>query len=1200
MSKKNWTPEQLEAITTKYRTNGESCNLLLGAAAGSGKTAVLVERVIQKLIPEDITKSIDVDKLLIVTFTNAAAREMAERINAALSDELEAAIAAGDDERKKIIKKQQLLLSVSDITTIDAFCLKLLREHFNILGIEPDFSIADEAQAQLLSEEAMEELFSELYDANDEEFINLLCLYGSSRSDSGLSDLIRSIYKFTRSIPYPMKWLSEKVEELKCEQGLFNTPWFKRGLADCKTRVADAYSYAKKGLEMMCGTEYIDTFIAQNPPQKKVPVYDAWKSYYNAFYSDYIFLRDIQDADFDGLSSALSQYRAARLARLDSKSDSEKDFLKNLREKIRSSISLAKIFVSSPAEDTVSLSAEKLYPIALSILRLTEEYDKLFMQKKLAKNILEFHDAEQLCAVLLSENPDIAKALQDKYSEILMDEYQDTSMLQEEIFKYVTNGSNLFMVGDMKQSIYRFRSSDPTIFKSKSDAYSLEKDSADKKIILSKNFRSRSEVLQSVNDIFEAIMTEAAGELNYDKEQRLYFGNETYKQANKSYISECHIIEAPPSEYEFEDEDEEDFTNHALEARLVAAQINKLKAEHFKVRDGDTYRDIENRDIVILMSSFKAAAETYIAELLSAGIECFVESSGYFERNEIRLMLALLKTICNPYSDIPLLGVMRSPIAAFTDDELVLIRKCKKGRFFSAVKELIYLNASGKLTDEELIKTAEKTSKFYSDLSRWRRYSRYMSSDKLLWTLYEETDFYAFAGAMHGGEEAQANLRLLFERAKQYEAGGFEGLFNFVKYIERIQEKDTDLSSAKLVGEGHNVVRIMTIHKSKGLEFPVVFITGGGKRFNKRSDESRVLLHKDYGIAMDYIDFENSLRFETPAVSVFKSIRNTEQTSEEIRKLYVALTRAKEKLYFIGTVSGNVDKSGKSGGTRAKERWQSYLTNGKAEFLPADVLAASGFIDWVAPVAIASDSWSFDLTSFSKITLPEAETESQEQEQTETTIDITHILDFKYPYAEISDLPTKVSVSELKAEHETVINPMPQFMQEKRPDGAYYGTAVHKVMQNLVPKQDMDEAYIKAAVDKLVLQKIMTKTEADLINPQKILLFYQSDIGRRIMSSKKVYREQPFELLFPAKYIYPELENADGESIMLQGVIDCFFEEDDGIVLVDYKTDHYKDISEIHEKYDKQLELYRYALEKITEKNVKDTFIYLFFDNNVV
>lgn len=1189
MSKRNWTPDQLDAIKTKYRKNGESCNLLLSAAAGSGKTAVLVERVIQKILPKDDASGIDIDKLLIVTFTNAAAREMSDRIAAALSAELENALKDGNTKKVKLIKRQQLLLGISQITTIDSFCLRLIREHFNVLGIEPDFTIADTSQAEILSEEALDELFSQLYDENNEDFLHLLSVYASSRSDSGLSDLVRHIYNFTRAIPYPMDWLYQKVDQLKCPNGIFETLWFKDGFASCKKALDDAITFAEKGLYMMCETHDLDGFIANNPPEKNVPVYDEWKAYYKAFYYDYVLLRELQNADFKRISWLLGDFSFSSLARLDSKSDEEKGILKALRERVKSAISKAKEFVLFDTTETEKQMREILYPTALALAGLVEKYDDLFTKKKLEKNILEFHDAEQFTAKLLSENPDIAQLVKEKYDEILMDEYQDTSLLQEEIFRHVTRGNNLFMVGDMKQSIYRFRNSDPTIFKAKSDAYEMAEDAQDRKIVLSMNFRSRREVLDSVNDIFEAIMSEEAGELDYDETQRLYCGNDGYQNVNPSYKSHCFIIESPDSDYE--SEDDEDVTNPAIEARLVAEEINKLKREHFKIFDGKNYRDIQNRDIVILMSSFKYSADSYMAELQNAGIDCFAESSGYFERSEVVTMLALLKTLCNPYSDIPLLAVMRSPIGNFNDDELATIRTFKKGNFFGAVKEI---SQNGN-TEKEL---SDKATAFITKLNRWREYSRYMSSDKLLWQLYEESDFYAYSGAIPDGEEAQANLRLLFERAKQYESGGFEGLFNFVRYMEHVEQKDTDLSSAKLVGESHNVVRIMTIHKSKGLEFPVVFITGGGKRFNKSSGDGRVLLHKDLGVAPEFVDTDAGFRAETMQRAVFKSVANAEQVSEEIRKLYVATTRAKEKLYFVATVSGNTDKSGRSGLEKAMDTWKSMISDGNAVFTANEVLSASGFADWVAPVAICSENWDFTAINHTEIGssyFDDGTTEIDEAPQ----FDPVKILSYTYPYKDVSFLPTKVSVSELKAKSETVIVPKPAFLSEKVQSGASYGTTLHKLMQYITPTKDLSRDDVSSQIDELVSKKILTQSESKAVNPDKIIGFYSSNLGKRIMTSKKVYREQPFEVEIDVSLAYPDVSGTD-EKILLQGVIDCFFEEDDGLVLVDYKTDRYNDMSEIHEKYDRQLELYKYALEKITKKTVKESYIYLFSTDSFV
>ncbi len=1186
MSKTQWTPSQLEAITTKYRTNGESCNLLVGAAAGSGKTAVLVERIIRKLIPEDISKAVDIDKLLVVTFTNAAASEMSERISAALTRELE---SASDNRRKQLIKRQQLLLSASDITTIDAFCMKLVRSNFNLLDIDPGFSIADGAQASLLSDEAMEEIFSERYDAEDQDFINLLCLYASGRSDEGLAKLVRHIHQFISSIPNPISWLYEKVEELKYENGIENSLWFQKGFADCKDEIDFAITTAKKGLKLMY-PEMTDTLPL---PKAGNSPFNDWKSYYRAFYNDYMFLTSLTDSTPDKCAQLVKDFSFTSLTALKSQPEELKDILKQLRATVKKSVAKISLFLSISTEAATEQSATLLYPAIKSLTQLVEQYDTRFNEKKRKRNILEFSDIEQLTSKLLRENAEVAEEIRSRYDEILMDEYQDTSALQDEIFKNLSNGSNLFMVGDMKQSIYRFRGSDPSIFKEKNDLYINEEDAENRKIILSKNFRSRSEVLDSINTVFKAIMTEKAGELDYDSDQYLYLGNTGYTKVNPSNKSECCLIQIPQKD----DDPTAEFSRAQLEARFVASEINRLKSQHFKVRDGDSVRDIENRDVVILTSSHKNEADIYISELNAQGIECFAESLDYFERNEIRLMTALFKIINNPLCDIPLIGILRSPIAAFTDDQLVIIRKAAKGRFYTAMKALVQMKSNGDLADEEQLYIAEKVEDFLTNLNRWRNYARYMPSDKLIWTLYEETDFYAFAGAMHGGEEAQANLRLLFDRAKQYENNGFQGLFNFIKYIEQMETRSADLSSAKLVSAGHNVVRLMTIHKSKGLEFPVVFLAGGAKKLNYQQNETRLLLHRKYGIAADYIDFENSYRTETPAKSIVKSVIIGEQASEEIRKLYVALTRAKEKLYFVAAIPASQDES-----ITGVEKFlsKSEAKIGENGIIPPEsVLSATSFADWVVPVAGFSDNWLLRTLDHNMLA-PADKSATSSDTITDKDIDIDYILDFEYKYKEISDLPTKLSVSEIKSKTSADIKPMPEFLKEKRPNGTYYGTAMHTVLQNLIPSAGMDTEYVERAIKQMLLDEALTSDEAALINPEKILKFYNSPIGQRIMNAPKVHREQSFELPVPAEYLYPQLENPEKETILLQGIIDCWFEEDGAIVLVDYKTDSYRDISEIHEKYDIQLELYQYALEQITHKKVKEKYIYLFFDNSVI
>ncbi|MDD6214536.1 MAG: helicase-exonuclease AddAB subunit AddA [Firmicutes bacterium] len=1199
MSKTQWTAAQSEAITTKYRKNGESCNILVNAAAGSGKTAVLVERIIQKLIPPDISKSIDIDKLLVVTFTNSAAAEMEERIRCALSSELDKASANGDSERRKVIRRQQLLLGSADITTIDAFCLRLIRANFNLLGIDPNFSIADSSQTAILADEAMEELFSQLYDEGDEEFLNLLCLYASSRSDDGLASLVQYIHRFTRSIPTPFDRLDEMAEDLLCADGIQNTAWFKKGFVLCRRNISDLQKLVNQGLSIMLGHDFSEQFLHDNPPEKSVPAFDEWRSYYRAFYAYYFMFKDCSEADFDTLSRLISSFSYPALSALKSKDDEIKDRLKAIIASIKAIYPQIKDFVCNPLADIQAQSREKLYPVARALINLVKKFDNLYYEKKSRKNILEFYDIEQLALALLTEHEEVSKELQDKYTEILMDEYQDTNALQEEIFKHISDGRNMFMVGDMKQSIYRFRSSDPIIFKRKNDLYKNEPDSENRKIILSQNFRSRNEVLQGINDVFSAIMSEQAGELDYDDEQRLYLGNTTYQNQNQSYSCECCIIQGAPTD-SLQDENEEPSQRTELEARFIAAKINELKRLHYKVRDKDGYRDIENRDIVILMSSHKAAADIYTAEFSEAGIECFVESKGYFEKNEIRLMISLLKIISNPYNDIPLLGVLRSPIASFTDDELVTIRRCKRGKFYGALKELVSLYEQSEIVAEDEIKTAEKAKKFCENLSRWRNYSRFMSSDRFIWTLYEETDFYAFAGAMCDGEESQANLRLLFERAKQYESNGFQGLFNFVKYLENLEKrKDSDLSSAQLIGEGYNVVRIMTIHKSKGLEFPVVFIAGGGKTFNNQTDDSRIILHKDLGFGMDYIDFENSYRVETLHKRIVKSAMNAEFVSEEIRKLYVAMTRAKEKLFFVATVSGEKSASEKITGLKKRiEKWKSVTTDGRADFSVLDVLSAKGFVDWIAPVAMTSENWNFSTINFDELSPSAADTDKTEK-TSKIEINIEHLLEFAYPYRDIVNLPTKASVSDFKQLQSINANPLPAFLSENRnATGISYGNALHIIMENFRPKSEVSEKDVCIAVSDMVQHGLLSADDASRIAPEKIAAFYRSDLGKRVLASPHVYREQAFEVNVPASLLYPVASKK--ETILVQGVIDCWFEEEGEIVLIDYKTDRYSDTSEIHEKYDAQLKLYSYALKKIRQKPIKNAYFYLFFDNNVI
>ena len=1228
MNKRSWTPEQEQAIYAKWINEEKTKrgNILVNAAAGSGKTAVLVERIIRKLIPsEDNEEVCDVNRLLVVTFTNAAAGEMQERVSQALSKELAGAAAEGDFKKQKILKRQLSLLSGADITTIDSFCLKTIRSYFHLLNIDPDFTIMDSGELELMKDDAMELLFEKMYEENNTGFINLICIYTDGRDDRNLAQKIKQIYEFIQSFPKPYEWLAEKAEMFS-EKGC--SAWINEALKKAKMCAAAGMDYLRQAAGIIIETSVgedgdIEEVMEKMPPHEENEIYLSWGTYYTAVYDEYFNLKKIYEArDWEEIYK-LSQTQYIDLRKkadyvnkdMQIKDKELKERVKNLRNRARDEAMRegVKKYIAMPLEELTDMVSRKLSGTVSALAELTVRFGEIYMDMKSEKNVMEFSDIEHLCLKLFLEHEEVRREFCERYEEILMDEYQDSNRLQEEIFKSISRGDNMFMVGDMKQSIYRFRSSDPTIFKEKSDTYEKDEHSPNRKIILSKNFRSRSRVLESINDIFEKIMSEAAGGIDYDADQRLNAGDMSYKDVNGDYRSECIVIE------EKGEEDEYILDKTRLEARVIAAKIREMKQTGFKVRDVEkvsfadplsgevksetktVYRDLKNKDITIIMSSYKGVADIYTDELSKAGIECFAESDGYFERNEIKLVMALLKIIGNPYQDIPLLGVMRSPIFGFSDDDLVNIRLSQEGYIYSAVRKLAEDGQSGNISDTAVLKTAKKAGDFIARLEKWRGYVKYMASDKLLWTLYEETGLYGFVGALYGGEEAQANLRLLFERAKKYEKTGYKGLFNFVRYISLLKKKSEDLSTAPMVTQNHDVVRVMTIHKSKGLEFPVVFLAGAGKRFNLRDTSGDILMHRNMGFGLDYIDFEKSIKISNVTKTIIADMIRNESISEEIRKLYVALTRAKEKLIVTATVAGK-KKNGRGGASELEEKWKE--TN---SFTSGGVLACSSFIEWIAPAAVNSPgNWIYRNVLYSEGAQGEmTEQESGIEKKAESGVDVERFMKYKYPYENSSDIPSKVSVSQLKkglqnrAEDTVQMIPEPEFLKpEKKVKGAARGTVIHYVMQKLPLARNIDEEYVKRFVEKLEETGRLLKEEAEALDCTAIAGFYNSPLGKRILKSGEVYREVPFETEISADMI-DESYPAD-EKVILQGIIDCYFEEDGEYVLVDYKSDYYSNIEEICEKYTMQLNLYADAIEKITKKRVKNKYLYLFFGDNVV
>ena len=1221
-----WTDDQEKAIYSKWRNpeKSESANVLVNAAAGSGKTAVLVERIINKL-SSDISSPdyCDADSLLVVTFTNAAAREMQQRITDALSKKYTEAIEDGNEVLARQLKNQLSKIHMADIITIDTFCLKTVRSYFHLLDIDPDFKIGDSPECEMLKDDVLEELFEEYY--SDEEFIGLVCMFSESRDDSGLAKLIKKIFDFTRSQPDPQGWMAEKLELLKLDRE--QSPYYQIIKKTANDYIYSAIEIYKSMLNAMINTVVgsdlnrseteIEEFIKNNQPETPNDLHYSFEMLYKIAYNEYFFVKSLKNCDWNYLAESVKNFEFTAMNKAVDLRDKEKKItdseitepLKEKRGEAKSIIvdKIAPLFAFDTNEIS-RITNDYIYPTIKSLVKFCNLFEELYYRKKDSKNILEFSDVEHLCLELLTKYPEIAEEMRERYTEILMDEYQDSNALQEAIFATISRGDNRFTVGDMKQSIYRFRSSDPDIFKRKIDISQKDFSALNQKVVLSKNFRSRPEVIDGINSVFEKVMSESVGGIEYDNDQRLYCGDENYEQKNEGICGgnkcECFVI----LKDENSQSDDESISDVVLEARFIAKKIREMYDSKYKVRikrkprydensnlvnDGEyDYRPVEFGDFAILMSSCKNVAKIYQKELAECGINCLAKTGGYFDRQEIKLMTALLKLINNPYNDIPLIASLRSPVFSFTDDELCQVRINSYDSFYDAVK----------MTAKKDKPIGEKCRLFLEKLSHWRYLSKVMPVNKLIWYLYENTCVYDFAQAVYGAEAA-TNLRLLFTRAKDYENSGYRGLFNFIRYIDIIKKKETDLTSAVIAGDESNAVKLMTVHKSKGLEFPVVFLAGASKKFNREDLKGRLFLHKDLGFGLDYINYEKSFFAPSLQKNALKIKISEDMTSEEMRKLYVALTRAKEKLIVTGVAEPKADNTFIDTVPKKYKSWANAMGEDN-RLKKSYARSAEGFLDWIAPAAMADNkNWNFEIIEYSKAAeLYLGGIEECDEISDKEKSGIIRINEYAYPYIKSTGLPVKLSVTELKNAHITnSITPMvrmPEFLQERKElNGAQKGTALHYVMQSFVPFDGMDKDSICECISRLVRDNELTQEEADTVSPQAVLDFYSSPLGQRIMKSKRVVREASFELEIFASSVY---DVDDDSKILLQGVIDCYFYEGDEIVIVDYKTDYYEDINEIKEKYALQLQYYKLAIEKICKKTVKNSYFYLFFTKSVI
>ena len=1205
----NWTKEQEQAI---YKNKS---NILVAAAAGSGKTAVLVERIINKIINEHV----DIDKILVVTFTNAAASEMRERIFNAIYKKID---ESEDDAEIQNLQRQITLINKASICTIDSFCLDVIRNNFFETNISPNFRIADNNEIELLKQEVLDEFFEEKYEEKNQDFQELIKTYTSYRDDTPLKDLILKIFIYISSSPYPRKWLKTQIEKFNLEDeniDFSETQWGKILLDEMKE-------------------ELTDDIAILNDEAKKLSVEKDLLIFQKTLENDSYELQTLL-ANLDNWDKAYTVANRVEFIKWPVKrGDSlEKDNAKNVRDSVKKKFNTKKdkIFVSTSKEAIDDIN--EMHKLLVKLENLIYEFEDRFTGKKKERNILDFSDVEHLALdILVAEKEDgthtrteVAKKYQNRFNEIAIDEYQDSNLVQEYILTSVSNGNNIFMVGDVKQSIYKFRQARPELFLDKYKKYNLnESNNYGLKIQLFKNFRSRENILDLTNLIFKNIMSYELGEIDYTKEEYLNLGakwDET-KLKNEVDIIDVNdegenIEESDVQIDDDENEENENIEDIELEAKFVAKKIRGLVNSKFQIYDlkSQNYRNIKYRDIAILIRSTKGKAPIFEKELMENDIPVYSDmSSEYIDSIEIQTILALLKIIDNPIQDIPLVTVMRSSIGKFTDNELVEIRLAdRNSNFYEALQK-------AKLSVSEELK--EKIDEFLNQLQKWREEQEYLSLDELIWQIYEDTGFLNYMGILPNGELRQANLRMLFERAKSYESASFKGLFNFIRFIERLSLSSGDMSSAKMIGENDDVVRIMSIHKSKGLEFPIVFLVSTSSKFNLMDLNMDILLDQDLGIGVKYIDYDKQIKYDTLTKLAIKEKALNSTISEEMRILYVALTRAKEKIYIVGK-SKDFEKQ--------KQKIYDELDIYKNEKInPILIKKHQNYLEWLLLVYyhdFEKMKEILDVNVYKKSDLIKSLKPEEKQEidlfrlLEENSKDVTdeeiaklkNELEFTYKYKSSTTIPSKTSITAIAHKdiekikstvitEEEYLNPIqsddeneiefetPKFLSddEEKITAGKRGTIIHLIMKNLDFSKEYQLKDIEDLVETLKNKEIITGKEADSVDKNQILQFTKSEIWNELKNAKSYYKEEPFYINVPAK----EIEDTDSnENILAQGIIDLYYiTAEDKLVLLDYKTDLVKSGEEdiLINRHKDQLLLYRDALENSLNRKVDKIYIY--------
>lgn len=1244
---RKWSSAQLKAIEERGK------NLLVAAAAGSGKTSVLVERIIRRILQGET----DVDRLLVVTFTKAAAAEMRERIEAALAQEIDKGAASPRLER------QMALLSNASISTLHAFCQEVIRRNFAAIDLDPKFRLVNDQEKILLQQEVLEEVFEKKYEEAQDGFLSFVADYGTERGDEALYAMVLRLYAFSCSQPFPLLWLDSLAErfELSDDRQLLETSWAKPVLAKISFVLEGSLATLERLIEKSASLGYEACHVALEADEQILKD----------------LLAALAEGDWEKLRQAFSSYSHARMSFPRGMDEDEKEVAKRLftlpRDRMKQDLKRLKekYFHSTEAEILDDLRA--LSGVAHVIVDLVKTFAAAFQAAKKERGIVDFNDLEHFALAVLRDDaapagelrPSAqALALREKYEEVMVDEYQDTNGVQEAILSLIVREDNLFTVGDVKQSIYRFRLADPQLFLKKHREYpTLGKMYA--RIDLSENYRSRAGVLAAVNWLFSQVMTPEAMELLYDDDAALHFAALYPADAENCLAgaTELHIIDsdaAPPEEAEAivaqipaatdgdaetseVGEEEEELKGFALEAAFIAQRVRSLMDSGALVAEKDGYRPLHWRDIVILLRAARGRADILLETLRDADIPSYAElDAGYFQATEVRVLLSVLAVIDNARQDVPLAAVLCSPIVGMTVRELAELRLAAlEDDLFAA---LLAVNDPVAKFSASL---REKADAFLRQLEDWRDLVRRVSVPELIWQIYRDTGYYDYVGAMRGGLLRQANLRMLADRARDYEETNFRGLFRFLRFLEKMQQMETDLSAARTLGEGEDVVRIMTVHKSKGLEFPVVIVAGLGSKFNMRDATKDLIMHRELGLGLYRTERKKSLRYSTFAREAVAERISQESKAEELRVFYVAMTRAREKLILIG--------SAKKLAARA-EGWCSFVTETKRQLPAYAALEAGSFLDWlgmtvarhadgaplrrkaslpeecVAPEGMDDSHWQVEIVPASAVTggksaiseddaVIEKLRKGELLEESAEKEAVVKRLAWQYASYGVDDVPAKLSVTELKRRFfvedavdassyrsfsekrngsARVIFKRPDFMQEKAGvSAAEYGTIMHAVLQHIDLAGDVSRRGVKAQLAVMVEKELLLPEEAKEVRLDAIESFLHAPLAERMKKSRRLWRELPFSRRIEARRFYPEAE-ADAR-IFVQGIIDVLFEDENGaLVLLDYKTDENTRPAVVRSKYRLQIELYTEAIEALLNRKVDERCLYLLRDGSVV